>query len=219
LQPVFYQEGFFKTMSENQSQPNPSESPEQLELKQPALAGFLAWLFPGLGHLYQKRYGKAILYFICIMGTFLYGCYLGSDRQFGTARVVYYSWKPGDKRLYFFAQAGLGIATIPALIQANRAASESPPLWGGAFAPPRTEFQEWNDQPTLDMLVGKMHRFFELGTIYTVIAGLMNVLAIFDAIDGPVWLREDKKDAKKSKKEEEDATAEEPDSEEKPPKE
>ncbi len=198
-------------MSETNAPPRSQEFQEQLELKNPALAGFLAWLFPGLGHLYQQRYGKALLYFVCIMGTFLYGCYLGSDKEYGPARVVYYSWKTGDKRLYFFAQAGLGIATLPALIQANRGTEERPPFWNSAFAPPRAEYQEWSDQPTLDMLVGKMHRYFELGTIFTVIAGLMNVLAIFDAIDGPVWLREDEKEEKDSEEDEKQGDGKEKD--------
>src|SRR3954470_19925530 len=59
-----------------------------IHLKDPAFAAFLAWLIPGLGHLYQGRYHKAAIFFICIMGTFIYGLYLGDGR------VVYASWSP-----------------------------------------------------------------------------------------------------------------------------
>ena len=71
---------------------------QTVDLKDPALAGFLAWLVPGLGHLYQGRRAKAALFFVCIMGTFIYGCYLGGSKELGWGRVVYFSWRPGDKR-------------------------------------------------------------------------------------------------------------------------
>jgi hypothetical protein len=38
----------------------------------------------------------------------------------------------------------------------------------------------------LDTLHEKLHRYFELGTVYTMVAGLLNVLAIYDAWGGPV---------------------------------
>ena len=52
----------------------------EIELKDPRLAAFLAWLVPGLGHIYQGRTGKGILFSICILGTFFYGMYIGSGR-------------------------------------------------------------------------------------------------------------------------------------------
>ncbi len=42
------------------------------------------------------------------------------------------------------------------------------------------------EQPTLDDLHERLHRYFDLGTAYTMIAGLLNVLAIYDACCGPV---------------------------------
>ena len=53
------------------------------------------------------------------------------------------------------------------------------PMLGGVMAPPRTqdELSDWHK--TLNMR-------FELGTLYTMIAGLLNVLAIWDAYGGPV---------------------------------
>jgi TM2 domain-containing membrane protein YozV len=52
----------------------------EIDLKDPWLAAFLAWLVPGLGHLYQGRTGKGLLFFICIVGTFFYGLYIGGGK-------------------------------------------------------------------------------------------------------------------------------------------
>ena len=54
-----------------------AEEEQSIELKDPVTAAILAWLVPGLGHYYQGRMAKAILFFTCIMGTFGYGVYLG----------------------------------------------------------------------------------------------------------------------------------------------
>ncbi len=94
---------------------------ESVDLKDPGLAAFLAWLVPGLGHLYQGRTAKAGLFFVCIMGTFLYGLYLGSDfdpddgKELGWGRVVYFSWRPEEKRLAYLCQVGIGLPALPDL--------------------------------------------------------------------------------------------------------
>ena len=49
------------------------DEPSEIELKEPWIAALLAWLVPGLGHLYQGRTGKGLLFFICVMGTFVFG--------------------------------------------------------------------------------------------------------------------------------------------------
>ena len=45
----------------------------------------------------------------------------------------------------------------------------------------------------------KLHPYFELGTVYTVIAGLLNLLVICDAYAGPLVIapQDDKKNRKK----------------------
>ena len=70
-----------------------------VELKDPGLAVFLAWLVPGLGHFYQGRIAKAILFFVCILGTFVYGVWLGGRSDLGYGRAVYLSFRTGDTRL------------------------------------------------------------------------------------------------------------------------
>ena len=179
----------------------PSASKEQdisIELKDPALAAFLAWLMPGLGHFYQGRMAKAALFCVCIMTTFVYGLYLGGSSELGWGRAVYASWRQGDKRLPYLCQVWVGLPALPALVQANRVRSGKPPRWGGFMAPPSLDAVALDNRPTLDMLHKKLGRFFELGTVYTMVAGLLNVLAIYDAWGGPVFLVE------KARKEEDD---------------
>lgn len=167
------------------SPPQPAE--EVVELKEPALAAFLAWLVPGLGHWYQGRRAKAALYFVCIMGTFAYGAYLSSDKELGVGRAVYFSWREADRRWAYACQVGVGLSALPALVQANRMANGQDVWCGGFMAPPRLPDTKANaSQPTPQELHRKLHRYFELATVYTMVGGLLNILAIYDAFAGPV---------------------------------
>lgn len=208
-------------------------APLEIDLRDPFLAVLLAWLIPGAGHLYQRRWGKGGLFMICILGTFFLGLWIGEGR------VVYASWRPEDQRYAYICQIGAGIPALPALVQAWRMRSSPPkaPLWNGFMAPPLLVGQpvprDWavaqvaagnfeaNDFPDLrrrepaDTVTYlrssqgirsvkaagansrdpynqlsdwnfKMGSRFELGTMYTLIAGLLNLLAIYDAWGGPV---------------------------------
>ena len=184
--------------------PESSPAVQPIDLKDPALAGFLAWLFPGLGHCYQGRYAKAVLYFVCIFGVFSYGLYLGSSKATGPARVVYFSFRANDLRWYYLGQAGIGLPALPALVQALRVSDGKEPLFDGFMAPPRLVADQ-NQTPahsTLAQLNNRLNRYFELGTVYTLIAGLLNILAVYDACCGPVG---EERDA-----EQEDDEADEP---------
>jgi len=177
-------------------QPPPTDpSQPAIDLKEPVLAAFLAWLVPGLGHLYQRRWAKAGLFFVCIMTTFVYGLYLGGSSELGWGRTVYFSLRQEDRRLPFFCQVGVGLPSLPALVQANRVRGGKAPLFKGFMAPPRINPGDGPaDQPTLHQLHRQLHRYFELGTVYTMIAGLLNILAIYDAGAGPVFSEPKRKD-------------------------
>lgn len=187
-------------------EPSAQPASESVDLKDQALAAFLAWLIPGLGHWYQGRRAKAALFFICIMGLFVYGLYLSSSNQpsfdghgkIGYARAVYFSWRPEDRRWAYICQAGVGLPAFPALIQANRMSNQQKVWCDGFMAPPwpSGELREkaaQNDrdnpnltQPSLHDLGRVLHRYFELAGFFTMVAGLLNVLAIYDAFAGPV---------------------------------
>jgi len=158
----------------------------EIDLRQPGLAAFWAWLWPGAGHLYQRRYAKGILFMVCILSTYFYGLALGGGH------VVYASWKPPERRWQYFCQVGVGLPALPALVQSRRMATKRPLLFKGMMAPPRYEprmgglddLSQWHLQYKL---------LFELGTLYTMIAGLLNVLAVYDAYAGPVWTSPDER--------------------------
>ena len=179
-----------RTVTKEQAQ---TEEEIPVDLKNPALAAFLAWLVPGLGHFYQKRTAKAILFFVCILSTFAYGLYLGSGEGLGVGRVVYASLRETDYRLPYFCQIGVGLPALPALVQARRVGNGQDPLFGYFMAPPRLG-NDGGDPPTIHRLHRELHRYFDIGTAYTMIAGLLNILAIYDAWGGPVFTEYGKED-------------------------
>ncbi len=154
----------------------------QINLKDPFVAGFLAWLIPGAGHLYQGRTAKGVLFLACILGTFAYGVFIGGSQ------VVYASLRAEDYyRLPYIPQVAVGLPALPALVQRYRVEHRQVPLWGGWMAPP--DVIQRNNRPSeLDRLHGDPGRDFDLGTTFTMIAGLLNVLAIYDAAKGPMFM-------------------------------
>lgn len=53
---------------------------EELNLRNRYVAAFLAWLIPGAGHYYQRRYLKSAVFFVCIMSSFMIGMLVGGGR-------------------------------------------------------------------------------------------------------------------------------------------
>lgn len=163
---------------------------QEVDLKNRTLAAFLAWLVPGAGHLYQGRKTKGWLFLVCILSAWILGFALGGGH------VVYASWQPGDKRWHYFLQAGVGAAALPALVQGDRmrrftdpsTGRTSPayePLWGGFMAPPFRPVIE-NEADEVAAWYARRGAGYEMGTWYTVIAGLLNILVIYDAFGGPL---------------------------------
>lgn len=171
---------------------------QAIDLKDPVLAALLGWLVPGLGHFYQGRTAKGTLFFVCLMGTFLLGCFLGGGPSLGYGRVVYLTWwRDDDTRLRFLCQAGIGAMAFPAMLQATRAHNGNEPIFDGWMAPPRPDggSNEPIDralikQPSLDELNFTLGSYFELGALFTMVAGLLNILVVYDAWGGPVFPEE-----------------------------
>lgn len=169
-----------KTAASPEATAHDPEDHLEIDLKDPLQAAFLAWLLPGLGHWYQGRTHKAVLFFVCILGTFGYGLYLGEGR------VVYASWRPPDRRLPYLCQFWVGLPALPAVVQAMRAKPIK--IFGHEYmAPPQVNPPGLNADDELDRIQKRLHRYWELGTVYTMIAGLLNVLAIYDAWGGPAY--------------------------------
>ncbi|MBQ8287098.1 MAG: hypothetical protein IJZ10_12475 [Thermoguttaceae bacterium] len=183
-----------------------------VDLRNPKLAGLLAWLVPGLGHWYQGRRAKAIIYAAAIWPILLAGLWMGSyweatpnadsPRRLLVARNVYWSWRPGDKRLYFVPQAAVGVVAIPAYWQAKNLSDGDGGVLSTAFAPPRlpAESSTRPKQPSSAEIAANLHSWLDAGTIFTVVAGLLNLLAIFDAAGGPVKTTEEEEEDDEKKK-------------------
>lgn len=150
----------------------------RVSLRNPALAALLAWLVPGLGHFYQKRVGKGILYAVCIIGLYLMGMIMGEGK------IVYWRWvnpasNPEKFCLYYLGQFFVGFPSILALIQSTiHHYGHDVILWGFMAEPSQIE---------LNALQTRLGKLVEIGSIYTCIAGLLNILAIYDAYEGPAY--------------------------------
>jgi hypothetical protein len=168
-------------MAQQQAASATAEDHIEIDLRNPALAAFLAWLWPGAGHIYQRRYAKGVLFMVCVLSTYFFGLSIAGGR------VVYASWKQSDRRWQYVCQLGVGAAALPALWQSNRVKNGKKPLFNDWMAPPETVDGMAGEEAVdgLSELHLKHHAYFELGTLYTMIAGLLNVLAIYDAYAGP----------------------------------
>src|SRR4051795_9053872 len=96
----------------------PLMSKTPVPLHNPYKAAILAWLCPGLGHFYQGRTGKGILYASCILSLFLVGLALGEWR------IVYWRWTSPFRNseqfcFNYLGQFWAGLPALPALIQAT----------------------------------------------------------------------------------------------------
>lgn len=149
-----------------------------IDLRNPLLAGLLAWLVPGAGHLYQRRYGKGVLFMVTILSAYLFGFLIGGGH------VVYASWEKNDRRYHYICQVGVGLPALPAILQNRLARNPNrEPLLGGLMAPPERVDPKLMDE--LAIWHARLGSRFELGTLYTMVAGLLNIVVIFDACSGP----------------------------------
>ncbi len=161
------------------------------------LAGVLSYLLPGLGQVLQGRIGKGLLFFVCIYALFFYGLWLGSMRNVwlpetgrlpdaslfgarmtGPLKAVYY-------RPQFLGQFWMGVAVWPAVLQY----AVADPL-GNADEPPKPApvigfYMRPPGEAELNALQRDGDKRWDLGWVYTVIAGALNLLVICDAVAGP----------------------------------
>ncbi|MFO0941108.1 MAG: DUF6677 family protein [Pirellulales bacterium] len=155
---------------------------EPLNLYNPYLAAVLAWLIPGAGHYYQRRNFKAAIFFTSITACFVIGLIVSGGR------CVYACWNRDEHRWQFILQSGVGVPAIPAAIQGWRKSNNKPALFKGLFFPKHepAPFAAPDSLDKLDEWNKKTASGFELGTLYTMIAGLLNILVVYDAFAGPL---------------------------------
>jgi hypothetical protein len=201
---------------ESPSRESTSEATLEVDLKDPRVAAFLAWLVPGLGHIYQGRTGKGILFAVCIIGTFLFGLYIGEGKVVYASDVSPISQLRPSRQFFqrwqYICQVAAGLPALPAYVQAWREHLGKDPIGGYEHCwqrPPRMRANQPDEFTTIDSAnntvihpneLAKWYYdrgdMFEMGTVFTVIAGLLNILAIYDAHGGPLVIlpREEKKE-------------------------
>lgn len=143
-----------------------SKQVESSVLRAP-LAGFLAWVMPGLGHIYLGHRARGLLLMATITATFWSGVAIG-----GVAGTV----NPETRKLWFVAQLCTGGNTLAAASLTSRVMAKLPRTQSAPY------LGHWSA--------------IDIGVHYTGVAGLLNLLVILDAIsraDGPGTGRRNKR--------------------------
>jgi TM2 domain-containing membrane protein YozV len=154
-----------------------------------AWAGFLSYVVPGLGQIYQGRVGKGLLFLVCLYGLFFYGMALGSWKNVflpDTARLNNPWGLPTPlanlyNRMQFAGQFWIGAAAWPAVWQylTYDDRQNGPRFFG--------DFERTPPEEAINKLQQDGDKTWDLGWVYTVIAGVLNILVIYDAFAGPAF--------------------------------
>jgi hypothetical protein len=151
------------------------------------MAGFLSYLVPGLGQICQGRIGKGLLFLVCLYTLFGYGMYLGDWKNVYMAEAA--NERPGAwpalalslyNRPQFAGQFWIGAAAWPAVWQYNHWA-----LPGQDLGASWRDFERMPPEDTINRLQTDGDKTWDMGWVFTVIAGVLNVLVIYDAAAGP----------------------------------
>ena len=169
------------------------------------LPALLSLLVPGLGQIYQGRVGKGVLFLLCIYALFFYGMYLGSGtavageppHSYTVTGNVYLPVAPKQNaplanlpqvlndlynRPQYIGQFWVGLVAWPALWQyyTYDETKDAGPLLG--------QFERTPSDEALNAVHTYGDKGIELGWVYTVIAGVLNIMVIYDALAGPAFL-------------------------------
>lgn len=96
----------------------------RVQLRNPVIAGILAYLVPGLGHFYQRRYFKAFVYCFCILGIFFWGSSMGEAKAVHFQMDAPKHGRHKSRTIGYVAQVGVGLAALPAILQTQRYKSQ-----------------------------------------------------------------------------------------------
>jgi len=166
------------------------------------IAGLLSYLIPGLGQISQGRVGKGLLFFFSLYALFFYGMALGqwtnvylpsTDRA--SSNVLSRVINDLYSRPHFAGQFFVGVAAWPAVYQYRQYDDnkEVGPVFGRYQRAPR--------EPEINRRQRDENKRWDLGWVYTVIAGVLNILVIYDALAGPAFREVAAKEPKKDEKE------------------
>jgi hypothetical protein len=161
------------------------------------MAGFLSYLVPGLGQISQGRIAKGVLFFVCLYGMFFGGMALGGWNNVYIVKNA----KVGDdwannpwhvnhrglanliNRMHYLGQFWIGVAAWPAVWQYN--GWPLPSFLRDFQRAPETA----EDDERMGQVLAKSDKTPDVAWVYTVIAGVLNILVIYDAFAGPAYVR------------------------------
>ena len=125
------------------------------------------WLVPGLGHLFLKKYGRAGIIFVVINFLFFFGIF-GLDGRL-------YSTEPGNPISAFAAlgQKGVGSPYFIIKIISMMKNDTTDTAQGYYRVEPQQAFATGDPASP----------YYEYGITFTVSAGLLNLLLLFDIYD------------------------------------
>jgi hypothetical protein len=169
------------------------------------VAALFSFVVPGLGQIYQGRVAKGLLFLVALHGLFFYGMYLGSGHdengEFVFGQNVFIpdasrlppvqvpvrggevppAFKALAYRLQYVGQFWMGVSAWPAIYQYRTYQPGQPP------GPPFYRFQRPLTESERNDLERDGSKRWDLGWVLTVIAGVLNVLVIYDALAGPAF--------------------------------
>ena len=161
------------------------------------LAALLTFVLPGLGQVIQGRIAKGFLFFFSLYGLFFYGMAMGQWKnvwipqhdEVAPTDILGYKLdgivKVLANRREYLGQFWMGAAAWPAVVQyfAFDKTKETGPLFGS--------FQRCPPEDVINHLQRDGNKRWDLGWVFTVIAGVLNLLVIYDALAGPMIREED----------------------------
>jgi TM2 domain-containing membrane protein YozV len=176
------------------------------------IAGVLSYLIPGLGQICQGRVSKGVFFMAVLLGLFFAGQALGDWRnvylpnaQGPDAIFDTNPWRiPGVARPFgnvlrhrwqYAGQFWIGVAAWPAIWQYYNLpvpAEATNKFWhdfqrGPSYLRDRGDY--FNDEENLRQYIRARDKTPDVAWVYTVIAGVLNILVIYDAFAGPAYLR------------------------------
>ena len=134
----------------------PLDDPRPFPLARRALAVIVSWLVPGAGHLVLGKYGRALLFFVTIVGAFVLGAMLNGHLYWPTPDKDSFFKFDLITVLWFFAEIGSGLCYLVSYAMGIGTA----PIQQAAAAPT-----------------------FEYGNTFILLCGLLNYLVMHDAFD------------------------------------
>jgi len=140
----------------------------------PALALCLAWLVPGVGHMYMGRHARGIVIFVTIAATFWAGVAMG-----GVMTVDY-----EQERWWFVAEMFSGVHGLVGWQRQRRAMSRIRAA-GYPEAAPRARGLARRALVEDALAKEKLALVAPMATVaraYAGVAGLLNLMCVFDAL-------------------------------------